>query len=57
MLPQDPMILLSFLNMKLRDGGASLQALCDELGADPEEIREKLAAAGYRYDEKANRFR
>ena len=30
-LPEDPMMLLSFVNMKLRDEYDSLQALCDDL--------------------------
>jgi len=31
MLPQDPMILLSYLNTKLRDFYPTLDALCDDL--------------------------
>ena len=33
-LPQDPAVLLSYVNMKLRDSYPSLAALCDDLGAD-----------------------
>ena len=56
-LPKDPVILLSFINMKLRDYYPSLAALCDDLGADEEKLRAALAAAGYEYDEKTNSFR
>ena len=57
MLPKDPMILLSFLNTKLRDGYASLREFCDENDADLDELMKTLAAVGYHYDEKTNRFR
>ena len=57
MLPNDPMILLSVVNTKLRDEYDSLEALCADLDADREELEKKLAAAGFRYDENANQFR
>ena len=38
MLPQDPMILLSYINTKLRDEYPSLDDLCSSLDADQEEI-------------------
>lgn len=56
MLPQDPFILLSFVNTKLRDQYASLEALCAELDADSVELTETLAAIGYQYDRTQNRF-
>lgn len=56
MLPKDPAMLLSFVNMKLRDFYGSLDALCDELDADRGEIEGKLAAIGYRYDRGRNQF-
>ena len=36
MLPEDPDMLASFLNMKLRDQYSSLDALCDDLELDKE---------------------
>lgn len=56
MLPQDPMILLSYINTKLRDDYPSLDALCDDLDADREELVRKLEAVGYAYDPEKNRF-
>jgi len=50
MLPQDPYILLSFINTKLRDEYASLSALCGALDADQRELTEKLAGAGLGFD-------
>ncbi len=56
MLPNDPMMLLSFVNMKLRDQYGSLEALCEDLDQDGQKIAEKLEAIGYRYDRGRNRF-
>lgn len=55
-LPQDPYILLSFINMKLRDAYPSLAALCEDLDADEAEIVARLAAAGFTYDAERNAF-
>lgn len=56
MLPGDPVMLLSVVNTKLRDFYGSLDVLCEEMDADKQELTEKLAAAGYRYDEERNQF-
>ncbi len=56
MIPKDPAMLLSFVNMKLRNNYKSLAELCEDLDADEEEIRDALASIGYRYDEASNRF-
>ncbi len=55
-LPQDPAILLSFINMKLRDEYPSLSALCDDMDVKEEDICAALSKIGFRYDEKANKF-
>lgn len=57
MLPQDPYILLSYVNTKLRDEYSSLGALCDGLDADKAELVEKLSGAGYAYDPDTNQFK
>ena len=57
MLPTDPFILMSYVNQKLRDDYASLEALCEDLELDREELEEKLAAAGFAYDGQRNCFR
>ena len=56
MLPKDPVILLSYVNTKLRDDYANLDALCDDLGADRKALEETLHAIGYDYDAQQNRF-
>jgi hypothetical protein len=59
MIPKDPVILLSFMNMKLRDSYSSLSALFDDLDVptdEQDEITKKLADIGYTYDSKLNQF-
>jgi len=57
MLPQDPMILLSFVNMKLRDEYPDIDEMCDSLDIDKAELLERLNKAGYSYDEDNRCFR
>ncbi len=57
MLPQDPYILLSYVNTKLRDEYPSLSALCGGLDVSEGSLAEKLAGAGYAYDPAANQFK
>ena len=56
MLPQDPIILLSYLNTKLRDRYPSLEALCDDLQVDEDAIIRSLAAIHYQYDPELGQF-
>lgn len=56
MIPKDPVMLLSFINLKLRDYYASFDALCDDLDVDSAEISEKLAGINYHYDVTKNQF-
>ena len=55
-LPGDPVILLGVINTKLRDRYPSLDALCDDLGADRAEIAEQLGMIDYVYDAGRNQF-
>lgn len=56
MIPRDPMILLSYVNTKLRDEYPSLSELCAALDADETEITGALAALDYHYDPAHNQF-
>jgi len=56
MLPQDPAMLLSYVNMKLRDHYPSLKELCDSEDIDIQWLLEKLAAAGFEYSNENNKF-
>lgn len=55
-LPNDPMILLSVINTKLRDRYADVEALCRDLDIEKADLDEKLASAGYFYDREKNRY-
>lgn len=55
-IPKDPVMLLSFINMKLRDFYPSLDELCADLNLNVNEVSEKLASAGFNYDGELNRF-
>ncbi len=50
------MMLFSVINMRLRDIYPSLDALCDDLHVDKKEIIDRLAAAGFEYNEQQNKF-
>lgn len=59
MLPQDPVMLLSFVNMKLRDQYGSLEAMADDLEISREELAEictRLEGIGYKYNQEQNKF-
>lgn len=56
MIPKDPAMLLSFINLKLRDYYSSLEDLCEDLDVAQEEITEKLAGIDYHYDREKNQF-
>lgn len=55
-MPKDPVMLLSFINLKLRDFYTDLDQLCEDLDTDRSEIVEKLAGIDYHYDEEKNQF-
>ena len=57
MLPQDPYILLSYVNTQLRDRGQTPEEFALEQGLDLQALEEKLAAAGFRYDPGTGQFR
>lgn len=50
-------MLLSWVNMKLRDRYDSLDSLCDDLNLNREELEEKLKEAGFDYMPEINQFR
>ncbi len=56
-IPQDPIILLGFINLKLRDFYSSLDALCTDLEIDKNELTQKLQAIDYQYNAEINQFR
>lgn len=55
-LPQDPFILFSYINTKLRDNYSSLDILCEDLDIDKDELIKKLKTIGMTYDAFLNKF-
>lgn len=55
-LPKDEVILLSYVNTKLRDFYPSLEEFCKAAGVDRGYIIEKLEKIDYEYDEVLNKF-
>ena len=52
-MPEDPIILLSYVNLKLRDFYSSLEAMCEDLDVSKAVI---LNGIGYRYNAEKNQF-
>lgn len=54
--PKDPAMLMSWVNMKLRDFYGSLDELCEDLEIDRKELEDRLAKAGFEYNAELNKF-
>ena len=55
-IPNDPIILLSYINTQLRDNYPSLDELAKSLCIDAQEISTKLSLIGYEYNAELNKF-
>ncbi len=55
-LPNDPAMLLSYINTQLRDYYSSLNELAQSLNVKEEDIIKKLAIIDYSYDSQLNKF-
>ena len=55
-IPNDPAILLSYINTKLMDYYPSLDALCKDMDLDKEQIVKKLDMKGYKNKPERNKF-
>lgn len=56
MMPYDPVMLLSYVNLKLRDFYPSLDDLCDDEDVDKQTVLDKLSTIGYVYNKDRNQF-
>lgn len=56
-IPQDPFILLSYINTQLRDNYDSLDELCNSLDVERAVLEQKLNNVGFDYMEEINQFR
>ena len=57
MKSMDPVMLLSFINTKLRDEYNSFEALCSDLSLEEEFLDKKLQDIGYEYNIEINQFK
>lgn len=57
LLKMDPNILVSMINMKLRDFYSNIDLLCDDFGITKEEIIGRLESVGYKYNSNINQFK
>lgn len=56
MVPNDPIMLLSYVNLKLRDYYGNLDDLCENEDVDKQVLLDKLSGIGYVYKEENNQF-
>ena len=56
MIPNDPVMLLSFVNLKLRDFYSDLDAMCEDLDVEKAELVKKLEGIDYHYNAERNQF-
>lgn len=55
-IPDDPAILLSYVNTQLRDFYPTLEELCKTLDVDMQDLQSRLESIGYAYNAELNRF-
>ena len=55
-LPKDPIMLMSVINMKLRDFYPTLEALCEDMEIDQAELENTLKTVGFEYSRENNKF-
>lgn len=55
-LPSDPVMLMSFVNTKLRDEFSTLDELCATLGIERAVLEDTLRQAGFEYSTEHNKF-
>ena len=53
----DPNILVSVINLKLRDYYKSIEDLCDDMDLSESELVEKLKKSGFTYKREINQFK
>ena len=56
MIPNDPFILLSYVNTQLRDFYPTLEEMCKSVSLKEEELIKKLENIDYYYDADLNQF-
>ncbi len=57
MLPKDPVMLMSFVNMKLRDEYRTLEDFCAVYSLKESELKAEMEAAGFDWQPGIRQFR
>ena len=55
-LPSDPAMLMSYVNMQLRDNYASLADFCEDMAFDTDTFLAYMKSKGWEYNLPANKF-
>ena len=55
-IPNDPVMLLSFVNTQLRDYFTTLNLFCENFNVDRSELEAKLKSIDYEYSAATNQF-
>ena len=55
-IPNDPVMLLSFVNTQLRDYFTTLDLFCENFNVDRSELEAKLISIDYEYSAATNQF-
>ncbi|MBR1815639.1 MAG: DUF4250 domain-containing protein [Lachnospiraceae bacterium] len=55
-LPKDNMMLLSFINTRLRDDGIDLDSFLRQFDVSKKDVTDRLDSIGYTYNVELNRF-
>jgi len=55
-LPENPLMLYSVINTRLRDQYKSLKELCEDMNIEEKEIIDKLKSGGFEYIKELNKF-
>ncbi|MDE6650295.1 MAG: DUF4250 domain-containing protein [Muribaculaceae bacterium] len=56
-LPKDPVMLMSFVNMKLRDEYRTLEDFCSSYGLDENKLKAMMECAGFEWLPDIRQFR
>ncbi len=56
-MPKDPIMLMSYVNTKLRDEYTSLEEFCRAEDTEEKDLTDRLAEAGFQYYPEINQFR
>ncbi len=56
-LPKDPVMLMSFINMKLRDEYRTLEDFCAVYGLDESKLKAQMEASGFEWLPGIRQFR